>query len=317
MKKLFYIGIIASFLLLGITSCAGNIEKEESDYRTNGQLMDLFAEEGWKSYCADDACYLQKDDDKDSIFTIDDTDKYMLIQKDVDVSDAEIQGYLEWMERRKDSGMLDEGEITSGPIFSDTEDTSENETAASDKEEKNSSSSNSVSSNKPDSNSSSSDKTESQQKPSNNSSSNSSVSVEMRNALRSANNYLNVSAFSRSGLIDQLTYEGYSTSAATYAADHCGADWNDQALKSAKDYLNVSAFSKSGLKEQLTYEGFTSSQADYGVSKCGADWNEQAAKSAQNYLDIMSFSRQELIDQLIFEGFSQSQAEYGVSAAGY
>ena len=75
MKKLFYIGIIASFLLLGITSCAGNIEKEESDYRTNGQLMDLFAEEGWKSYCADDACYLQKDDDKDSIFTIDDTDK--------------------------------------------------------------------------------------------------------------------------------------------------------------------------------------------------------------------------------------------------
>ena len=48
------------FLLLGITSCAGNIEKEESDYRTNGQLMDLFAEEGWKSYCADDAMLLAK-----------------------------------------------------------------------------------------------------------------------------------------------------------------------------------------------------------------------------------------------------------------
>ena len=90
-----------------------------------------------------------------------------------------------------------------------------------------------------------------------------------RNALRAAANYLSAMAFSHDGLIKQLEYEGYSTEDATYAADHCGADWNEQAARSAKNYLNAMSFSRSGLIQQLEYEGFTASQAEYGASANG------------------------------------------------
>lgn len=143
------------------------------------------------------------------------------------------------------------------------------------------------------------------------------VSMEYRNALSAAHSYLNFTAFSYTGLIEQLEYEGYSSEACVYAVDNCGADWNAQALTSARDYLDFSAFSYSGLIEQLEYEGFTSEQSTYAVDNCGADWNEQAAKSAQEYLNYSSFSRQGLIDQLIYEGFTSEQAEYGVASVGY
>lgn len=143
-----------------------------------------------------------------------------------------------------------------------------------------------------------------------------SVSVSKQNALKSAKSYLNTSAFSRKGLIEQLEYEKYSTEDATYAVDNCGANWNEQALKSAKSYLNTSAFSYSGLKEQLEYEGFTSEQASYGVNNCGANWNEQAVKSAKSYLSFSSFSHDGLVEQLEYEGFTHEQAEYGVTQNG-
>lgn len=143
------------------------------------------------------------------------------------------------------------------------------------------------------------------------------ITMGQRNALSSAKNYLNIIAFSYSGLISQLEYEGFTNEEATYAADNCGADWMEQALKKAKDYLNTSPFSYSGLIGQLEYEGFSTEEATYGVDNCGADWMEQAAKSAQNYIDLMSFSRSGLIDQLEYEGFTAEQAEYGASAVGY
>lgn len=90
-----------------------------------------------------------------------------------------------------------------------------------------------------------------------------------RNALASAKQYLNSMAFSYSGLIEQLEYEGYSNSEATYAADNCGADWYEQAALSAKQYLNSMSFSRQGLIEQLEYEGFTYDQAVYGVEQNG------------------------------------------------
>lgn len=88
-----------------------------------------------------------------------------------------------------------------------------------------------------------------------------------RNALKSAQNYLSVMAFSYRGLVEQLEYEGYTTSEAEYAADNCGADWNLQAVKKAKEYLSVMSFSRDGLIKQLEYEGFTNSQATYGVEQ--------------------------------------------------
>ena len=89
------------------------------------------------------------------------------------------------------------------------------------------------------------------------------------NALESAKQYLSIMSFSYSGLIEQLEYEGYSNSEATYAADNCGANWYEQAVLSAKEYLDVMSFSRQGLIEQLEYEGFTYDQAVYDVEQCG------------------------------------------------
>ena len=90
-----------------------------------------------------------------------------------------------------------------------------------------------------------------------------------KNALAKAKSYLNYSAFSYKGLIEQLEYEKFSTSDATYAADNCGADWFEQAAKKAKSYLSFTSFSRDGLIEQLEYEGFTHEQAVYGVEQNG------------------------------------------------
>lgn len=90
-----------------------------------------------------------------------------------------------------------------------------------------------------------------------------------KNALKSAQNYLTIMAFSYNGIIEQLEYEEYSHEDAVYAADNCGADWNEQAAKCAKNYLDIMAFSKSGLIEQLESEGFTHEQAVYGAEQNG------------------------------------------------
>jgi SOS response regulatory protein OraA/RecX len=132
-----------------------------------------------------------------------------------------------------------------------------------------------------------------------------------------AKSYLNSSAFSYTGLIHQLEYEGFSTSEATYGADKCGADWKNQALRKAKSYLNSSAFSYSGLQDQLEYEGFTEDEAQYGANNCNADWDNQAYKKAKSYLQSSpNMEKADLIHQLQYEGFSYEQAVYGVNQAG-
>lgn len=90
-----------------------------------------------------------------------------------------------------------------------------------------------------------------------------------KNALAKAKDYLSIMAFSRSGLIRQLEYEKFSTEDATFAADNCGANWNEQAAKKAQDYIDMMSFSRQGLIDQLKYEGFTQAQAEYGASAVG------------------------------------------------
>ncbi|WP_280183528.1 Ltp family lipoprotein [Nocardia cyriacigeorgica] len=92
------------------------------------------------------------------------------------------------------------------------------------------------------------------------------LSPGQRNAVQAAEQYLELSAFSRSGLIDQLEYEGYSTEDATFAVDSLNVDWNEQAKRSAEQYLELTSFSLSGLIDQLVYEGFTREQAEYGAN---------------------------------------------------
>ena len=96
------------------------------------------------------------------------------------------------------------------------------------------------------------------------------------NAVRSAEQYLSMSGFSRDGLIEQLSSdagEGYSVSDATAAVDSLTVDWNANAAKSASQYLSMSGFSCKGLIEQLSSnsgEKYTLGQATYGARQAGA-----------------------------------------------
>lgn len=104
-------------------------------------------------------------------------------------------------------------------------------------------------------------------------------SVSQQNAYRSAVSYLDYSAFSRAGLLEQLTSEygeGYPPEDAEFAVARLeaegGVDWNAEAAEAAKSYLEYSAFSRQGLLDQLTSqygEQFTPEQAEYGVSTTG------------------------------------------------
>jgi hypothetical protein len=92
-------------------------------------------------------------------------------------------------------------------------------------------------------------------------------------ALESAQSYLDMSGFSRQGLIEQLSSsagEGVPMADAVWAVDHLRADWNQEAVESAKSYLEMSPMSKSALIQQLSSsagEGFTMAQAIYAANK--------------------------------------------------
>lgn len=96
-----------------------------------------------------------------------------------------------------------------------------------------------------------------------------SLSLAQQNVLRQAEGYLDYTAFSKVGLVNQLEYEGYSKEDATFAVNNISVDWNEQAGKQAESYLEYSSFSKQGLLDQLLYEGYTKEQADYGVKHVG------------------------------------------------
>ena len=95
------------------------------------------------------------------------------------------------------------------------------------------------------------------------------MTVEQENAVKKAESYLNIMHFSRAALIEQLMFEGFTADNAAFAADNCGADWNEQAAGKAQDYLDVMSFSRHGLIDQLKFDGFTAEQAEYGVNAVG------------------------------------------------
>lgn len=96
------------------------------------------------------------------------------------------------------------------------------------------------------------------------------------NAARSAQQYLNMTGFSRRGLIEQLSSDagnGYDVADAAAAVDSLTVDWNEQAARSARQYLDMTGFSCSGLIEQLSSDAgskYTRAQARYGAEQAGA-----------------------------------------------
>lgn len=91
------------------------------------------------------------------------------------------------------------------------------------------------------------------------------VTREQRNALRSAENYLDFGGFSEQGLRKQLEFESFPPDAIDYALANVTADWNAEALQSAENYDSFAGMSDQGLYDQLIFEGFTPEQAQYAI----------------------------------------------------
>lgn len=143
-------------------------------------------------------------------------------------------------------------------------------------------------------------------------------SKEVQRAVQAARSYLEWSGFSRSGLIDQLEYEGFSNAVATKAVDSLDLNWTSQAKKKAQSYLEWGHFSRSELIHQLEFEGFSSTQATRAVDLLDVNWKQQAVKAARSYIENeLVYTRSRLIEQLVSDGFSQYEAEYAAGQVGW
>jgi len=90
-------------------------------------------------------------------------------------------------------------------------------------------------------------------------------------AIASAKNYLSTRAFSKKGLLEQLSSpegDGFSTADATFAVNHITVDWDDQAVRAAKGYLRTEPLTESALIHQLHSrygDQFTLAQAQHAA----------------------------------------------------
>ena len=95
------------------------------------------------------------------------------------------------------------------------------------------------------------------------------LTLAQENAVQKGLDYLSYSGFSRSGLITQLEFEGFTNAEAVFAADYIAPNWLAEAEEKAKSYMEYSSFSSSGLYDQLIFEGFTDAEAKAGLAAVG------------------------------------------------
>ena len=91
-------------------------------------------------------------------------------------------------------------------------------------------------------------------------------------AARKAQQYLDYTPMSCSGLMKQLEFDGFTSSQAKYGAqqsDACSGT-DIYAARKARQYLEYTPMSCSGLIKQLEFDGFTSSQAQNGAHQTDA-----------------------------------------------
>lgn len=65
------------------------------------------------------------------------------------------------------------------------------------------------------------------------------------------------------------TFEGFSEEDAVFAADHCGADWNEQAALCAKQQMDLMGASRDGLVQHLRMYKFNNEQIEYALAAVG------------------------------------------------
>lgn len=98
------------------------------------------------------------------------------------------------------------------------------------------------------------------------SSSKSSFNIEDTHAYKLANEYLEVSYFSKKKLEEQLVYEGYDEDVAEYVVKKLDVNWYEQAIGMCNEYDSKKTWSSEKLTGQLMYEGFPSGLAKQAVS---------------------------------------------------
>ena len=137
---------------------------------------------------------------------------------------------------------------------------------------------------------------------------------EFEEALESAEGYLEYYPYSRLGLIQALTWDGYSDESAGYAADHLDADWYANALAQAETYPRD--LSKTKVYENLISEyvgQFTPEEARYAMDRLDIDWNESALRKAKNYRESLGMAGSELYDELVNGAlFTPEEARYAM-----
>ena len=145
-------------------------------------------------------------------------------------------------------------------------------------------------------------------------------------AVQAALSLLSQGGYSREGLISQLKLSGLSDEDAIFGADHCGADWTEQAAVKARSYLASSSFSLEGLVSQLLLAGFTSEEARAGAEAAyqSSSDDSETSYSMQNALNEAAaylnssdhFSRAGMIRKLKASGYSEEEAVYAADNCG-
>lgn len=131
--------------------------------------------------------------------------------------------------------------------------------------------------------------------------------------------HINVKNISYARLIQRLINEGKTNEQAVYIANHCDANWFDNAVIRAREHINGRVYSYKGLIQQLESDfgdKFTHEQAVYGADNCGANWFDNAVRRAIEYVKNGRDSYKGLIDQLESDKFTHEQAVYGADHCG-
>lgn len=91
-------------------------------------------------------------------------------------------------------------------------------------------------------------------------------------AVESARSYLDSSHFSRQSLIDQLEFEGFTSSDAALAADSLAPDWFAEAAEGAQSWIESEYFEGTRqdiLEILISIHYFLQEQAEYGATAVG------------------------------------------------
>ena len=136
-----------------------------------------------------------------------------------------------------------------------------------------------------------------------------------KHAVRSAISYCLYSHLSYDGVIRQLEFEKYTPEEAKFAADHCGADWDEICEKATRTNLVYQGCSLESLRKYLSYDGFTEEQIMRATEDLDIDWGRMAIKNVEQALEYGSYSEQGMYEHLINDGFTPEQANHAIEVA--